>query len=85
MNRRSFLQACLASATAPYVVTTAGVLMPVKSLWTPPAWPWPEENYAYRWAANENIRKLVEAGWEAAYGHTEDLFPAQLMRISIKE
>lgn len=29
MNRRGFLAACLASATAPYVVTSAGVLMPV--------------------------------------------------------
>lgn len=35
MNRRGFLQACLASATAPYVVTTAGVLMPVRKLLRP--------------------------------------------------
>lgn len=36
MNRRSFLQACLAAAAAPYVVTSAGVLMPVRSrdIWT---------------------------------------------------
>jgi hypothetical protein len=34
MNRRGFLSACLATATAPYVVR-AGVLMPVRSLWTP--------------------------------------------------
>lgn len=32
LNRRGFLQAILASATAPYVVTTAGVLMPVRKI-----------------------------------------------------
>lgn len=32
MKRRGFLQACLAAATAPYVVTTAGVLMPVRKV-----------------------------------------------------
>lgn len=36
MNRRGFLKAILASGVAPYVCTTAGVLMPVKPLWTPP-------------------------------------------------
>lgn len=35
MNRRGFLQAILSSATAPYVITTAGVLMPVKKLLVP--------------------------------------------------
>lgn len=35
MNRRSFLQSCLAAATAPYVVTVAGVLMPVRKLLAP--------------------------------------------------
>lgn len=30
MNRRSFLSAILAAGVAPYVVTTAGVLMPVR-------------------------------------------------------
>lgn len=35
MNRRGFLQAILASATAPYVITTAGVLMPVKKIFVP--------------------------------------------------
>ncbi len=34
MNRRGFLQACLAAATAPYVSTAAGVLMPVRKVWT---------------------------------------------------
>ena len=36
MNRRSFLKSILATGVAPYVVTTAGLLMPVKQLWTPP-------------------------------------------------
>lgn len=35
MNRRSFLKAILAAGVAPYVVTSAGVLMPVRELWTP--------------------------------------------------
>ena len=45
MNRRGFLQSILALGVAPYVVTTAGVLMPVRqvitipdveTLWIPP-------------------------------------------------
>ena len=35
MNRRGFLQACLAAATAPYVITSAGVLMPVRKIFVP--------------------------------------------------
>lgn len=35
MNRRGFLKGILAAGVAPYVVTRAGVLMPVKKLWTP--------------------------------------------------
>ena len=38
MNRRGFLRgmtAILASRVAPYVSTAAGVLMPVRKLWTP--------------------------------------------------
>lgn len=35
MNRRSFIQGILSAGVAPYVVTTAGVLMPVRKLWTP--------------------------------------------------
>ena len=35
MNRLGFLQSCLASATAPYVQTAAGVLMPVRKLIAP--------------------------------------------------
>ena len=32
MNRRSFIQSILAAGVAPYVVTTAGVLMPVRQI-----------------------------------------------------
>ena len=32
MDRRGFLKAILAAGVAPYVITTAGVLMPVKKL-----------------------------------------------------
>ena len=35
MNRRSFMTAILASGVAPYVVTSAGVLMPVHALAVP--------------------------------------------------
>lgn len=35
MNRRSFMQSILAAAMAPYVQTTAGVLMPVRYFWKP--------------------------------------------------
>lgn len=35
MNRRGFLRGMLAAATAPFVVTSAGVLMPVRKIWTP--------------------------------------------------
>lgn len=35
MNRRGFLKSILAAGVAPYVVTTAGVLMPVRDLWRP--------------------------------------------------
>ena len=37
MNRRGFLQAILALGVAPYVVTTAGVLMPVRQVITIPS------------------------------------------------
>ena len=36
MNRRGFLQSILALGVAPYVVTTAGVLMPVRQVITIP-------------------------------------------------
>jgi len=36
MNRCSFMRAILAAGIAPYVSTAAGVLMPVRPLWTPP-------------------------------------------------
>lgn len=32
MNRRSFMQSILAAGVAPYVVTAAGVLMPVRQI-----------------------------------------------------
>lgn len=34
MDRRSFLKLGAAAVAAPYVITTPGLLMPVKSLWT---------------------------------------------------
>jgi hypothetical protein len=41
VNRRGFLKGILATGVAPYVVTTAGVLMPVSDLWKPRGtWLW---------------------------------------------
>lgn len=37
MHRRGFLRGILAAGVAPYVCTTAGVLMPVRDLWKPVA------------------------------------------------
>jgi hypothetical protein len=36
MNRRGFLKSILAAGIAPYVVTTAGVLMPIRQIVTAP-------------------------------------------------
>lgn len=36
VNRRNFMQAILAAGVAPYVVTTAGVLMPVRQIMAGP-------------------------------------------------
>lgn len=35
MDRRGFLKSILAAGVAPYVITTAGVLMPVKAIAAP--------------------------------------------------
>jgi hypothetical protein len=35
VNRRGFLRSILAAGVAPFVCTTAGVLMPVRDLWKP--------------------------------------------------
>jgi hypothetical protein len=41
VKRRGFLKSILAAGCAPFVVTTAGVLMPVRDLWKPSfAWLW---------------------------------------------
>ena len=66
MNRRGFLQACLATATAPYVVTSSGVLMPVRTLTTVNL-PYIQEYlgpYIYRWVGIERIAMYQQAGWE---------------------
>lgn len=67
MNRRGFLQAILASATAPYVVTTAGVLMPVKRVITevddlPFSTPYTGSNL-YRWVRSDRVDSYLAAGW----------------------
>jgi hypothetical protein len=38
MNRRGFLKSILAAGVAPYVVTSAGVLMPLKQIIVPARW-----------------------------------------------
>ena len=71
MNRRGFLQAILASATAPYVVTSAGVLMPVRKLVTIDL-PYTQEYLGpfisspvrtLRWIVPQNFQLYKAAGW----------------------
>ena len=59
MNRRNFLQGCLASATAPYVITTAGLLMPVKTLALP--------KLSIRWIPVDRALASWEVGWDFVY------------------
>lgn len=81
MNRRGFLSTCLAAAAAPYVVTKAGVLMPVKSLWTPPAFdpgslylmtiPVPEVGLncdKMGWFTGRQVQKALSAGYRLVGG-----------------
>ena len=67
MNRRGFLQACLASATAPYVVTTAGVLMPVRNIIVADpvvVFPGEEGLFVYCWVPTSKVFSFLRAGWE---------------------
>lgn len=89
MNRRSFMKAILATATAPYVVTTAGILMPVKSIITQPldlitmrlmAVEDSLGNYQYRWVSSDAVAKAVTAGW----GLVTQTDPATKVQIPIK-
>ena len=64
MNRRSFLQlvggGIAAAVAAPYGITTPGLLMPVKTLWTPP------KHYVAAIHANytDSIQMVVMDGYE---------------------
>ena len=69
MNRRGFLQTCIALGAAPYVITGAGVLMPVQKVLSAPIDLWPGinawyDNMFYRWVGPEAAKKLQSAGWE---------------------
>lgn len=56
MNRRGFIQAILAAGVAPYVVTTSGILMPIRKLVVPTV-----EAFMSSAAAGE-IRTIVNYG-----------------------
>lgn len=47
MNRRGFLKSILAAGVAPYVVTTAGVLMPVRAITAPKLIVWGDTTVEY--------------------------------------
>ena len=64
MNRRGFLQACLAASTAPYVLTTAGVLMPSTKVITLTDDALREAiQQIYRWVEDRSVVLYKEAGW----------------------
>ena len=67
MNRRGFLSSILAAGVAPYVQTTAGVLMPVKKLWTPVGRDLGlSQTDVYRWFSLTQVDIASKAGWKLA-------------------
>jgi len=66
MNRRSFMQSILAAGVAPYVCTTAGVLMPGRGIFVPRAYIVYTEN-GIDWIALDSMLhikhgRLIESG-----------------------
>ena len=59
MNRRGFLQAILAAGVAPWVITKAGVLMPVRKVIVPPPVIW-HSNQLSEAAAEQWERALFQ-------------------------
>lgn len=61
MNRRNFLTGVAAAVAAPYVITTPGLLMPVRRIWTPRLWPAPSGHYLmfYGGQAHGELRRIV--------------------------
>lgn len=70
VTRRGFLRACLAAATAPYVVTTAGILMPVRPISTVTV----SAFLAELWGP-ELLRRFQEdsAAWKLWYDPSQEL------------
>lgn len=66
MNRRGFMKAILAAGVAPYVVTSAGVLMPVRKIKTM------EEIFLELSLANASIMELIKRDIARAIGDRFD-------------
>jgi hypothetical protein len=62
MNRRGFLKSCLAAGTSAYVITTAGILMPVRTLASERANMWA---LAYVDGLHRRIPMRENVAWEA--------------------
>lgn len=69
VDRRNFMKGILAAGVAPYVITTPGLLMPVRQIWMPPKFPWlwPEieaySEYGYQLSKDERFlidRELIK-------------------------
>lgn len=76
VTRRGFLNGILAAGVAPYVVTTAGVLMPVRKLWVPDDYimvgdeighviEWGPKGFTIRWLSRW---ELFSEGWDVEVG-----------------
>lgn len=72
MNRRSFMQSILAAGVAPYVVTTAGVLMPVRQLWAPVEL---GRFYGFRFIATRNAEGMLRGAYQQTGRFTLDGVP----------
>jgi hypothetical protein len=78
MNRRGFLRSILAAGVAPYVVTTAGVLMPVRKLVTP------DFGASILWRTRYQIEEIVKRDLAEAVRIDAEIlsgYSAKLLRI----
>lgn len=71
MNRRSFLKGILAAGVAPYVVTSSGLLMPVREIWSAPS------GHLLRYRAG--IFEKGQLDIEVRCGYVSELAPGTLI------
>lgn len=92
MTRRGFLQGIagiLAAAAAPAIITTPGLLMPVKKLWIPPAaQSMAMFNGRIWWISNDGLSTFTVSGlqladrWEATPLPSIDVQPGQSLAFA---